>query len=378
MDVLDTLPAERRLDEACTRQLKENLAQAGLALGEARKLAGMLEGRYPITWSDDVDSTPCPWFDAFYATKALLQHDALLHNQAGDVDAALVSHRALFNVGRSLGDEPFFHGQLSRLGCRFNAVAAIERTLAQGQPSEAALAAIQEAVRQEETVTQCLPYFRGHRAMMHRFLTEVDDGNHRLSELGCGPTPGWWRAHAETWLYRGSAIRTHARYLRAMNEAVAIAGLPLEEQFPRYKLWRKEYGHVENVGDGLTFGQGTEFALLAGHAGLRCASVGLAAERYRKRHGGWPPSLGDLVPHYLTAVPLDPFDGKPLRYRRTEHGAVIYSIGEDAHDDGGDPNRASAGRRPRDVVFTLWNVDQRRQPPKPAAPPRPQRDDGRD
>jgi hypothetical protein len=171
------------------------------------------------------------------------------------------------------------------------------------------------------------------------------------------------RAYAEVWLYRERAIRIHARYLRAMNEAVEIAKLPLEEQVPRYRAWRKEYGHVENVGDGLTAGP-TEFPLLRGHASLRRAQVALAAERYRRQHGNWPQSLAALVPQYLPAVPLDPFDGKPLRYRRTDHGAVICSVGENGCDA-----PSPEANAPRDVVFRLWNVDQRRQPSKPPPPP---------
>jgi hypothetical protein len=170
-------------------------------------------------------------------------------------------------------------------------------------------------------------------------------------------------------LYRERAIRIHARYLRAMNEAVQIAKLPLEEQHSRYQLWRKEYGHIENVGDGLTLGGRTEVALLTGHARLRCALVALAAERYRQKFGDWPKALADLVPQYLAAVPLDPFDGKPLQYRRTNTGAIIYSVGEDGRDDGGDAKPPPDKHPPRDIIFTLWNVDQRRQPPKPPAPP---------
>jgi hypothetical protein len=144
-----------------------------------------------------------------------------------------------------------------------------------------------------------------------------------------------------------------------MNEAVEIARLPLEEQAPRYRDWRERYGHVENVGKGLCLDGRIECALLRGHANLRCAQVALAAERHRRKHGHWPQSLADLVPRYLAAVPLDPFDGKPLRYRKTERGAVVYSVGEDGRGSGSDTDS------PRDVKFTLWNVDQRRQPPLP-------------
>jgi hypothetical protein len=39
----------------------------------------------------------------------------------------------------------------------------------------------------------------------------------------------------------------------------------------------------------------------------------------------------------LRADTTDPFTGKPLVYRRTECGFVLYSLGPDQHDDGGTP-----------------------------------------
>ncbi len=70
---------------------------------------------------------------------------------------------------------------------------------------------------------------------------------------------------------------------------------------------------------------------------------------YQARNGEFPDNLSELasdqVPglkqrKYLPAVPPDPFDGKPFRYRVSldKHGrqkAVLWSIGEDNHDDGG-------------------------------------------
>ncbi len=166
------------------RRLREALTQAGPALDEARKLADMPEGRYPITWAADIDSTEFPWFDAIHSVGPLLGFDGLLRSQDGDPDGALITARAVLNLGRSLGEEPFYHGATTRLGCRFHAVSAIERTLAQGQPSDAALATTQEALRDEDAVSLSLAYFRGDRAITHRFLRDVDDGKHRLSEWG--------------------------------------------------------------------------------------------------------------------------------------------------------------------------------------------------
>jgi hypothetical protein len=367
-DVLDRdLSPERQLSEEEARQLRTDLVRLGPALEQARKLADMPDGRYPVAWAPDVLSTPCPWCDAVWATEPLLELDALLHSQDEDPDAALMSARALLNVGRSLGDEPFFYGPAIRNGSRWKAIAAVERTLTQGQPSEKALAAMQESLAREEAVRPLLPYFRGKRAWMHIFLTRVGEGHNRISELDCVPARGL-RAQEETWFGRLGALQTHARYLRGMNKLVEIAKLPLEEQHALYREWRLQWGYAEKVGDGLTLAGPPQGGLLRTHALLRCAVVALAAERYRLAHGDWPRSLTDLVPAYLPAVPLDPFDGQPLRYRRTGTGAVIYSVGEDGRDDGGDPSRPTEAGPPRDEVFTLWDVTARRQPPQRPGP----------
>ena len=65
------------------------------------------------------------------------------------------------------------------------------------------------------------------------------------------------------------------------------------------------------------------------------ARAALAVERYRLVHGVCPERLADLVPDYLDAVPMDPFDGEPLRYRRLETGYMVYSVGRNLVDDGG-------------------------------------------
>ena len=72
----------------------------------------------------------------------------------------------------------------------------------------------------------------------------------------------------------------------------------------------------------------------------QCVLTSLAVERYRLRHaGGLPERLEDLVPDYRTAVPEDPVDGRPLQYRRSGVDYVIYSVGEDGVDHGGEPPR---------------------------------------
>lgn len=64
---------------------------------------------------------------------------------------------------------------------------------------------------------------------------------------------------------------------------------------------------------------------------------GLAALAYAHDTGKLPDDLGILVPNYMDAVPLDAYDGQPVRYRRTDTGFVVYSIAHDRVDNGGNP-----------------------------------------
>jgi len=62
----------------------------------------------------------------------------------------------------------------------------------------------------------------------------------------------------------------------------------------------------------------------------------LAIMQYQKNEGRYPENLSELVSTgYMNYLPMDPFGGRPLVYRRTEHEFVLYSVGMDFKDDGG-------------------------------------------
>jgi hypothetical protein len=106
-------------------------------------------------------------------------------------------------------------------------------------------------------------------------------------------------------------------------------------------------------------------ALLA-RARLACAVTALAAERFRlaDKAKRWPKTLDELCPAFLPAVPLDPYTGKPLLLGRHAEGIVVYSVGEDGRDDGGDVGPVAAGK-PADVGLRLFDADKRGLPAPP-------------
>jgi hypothetical protein len=67
------------------------------------------------------------------------------------------------------------------------------------------------------------------------------------------------------------------------------------------------------------------------------ARVACALERYRLANGRLPDTLDVLGPRFIAAVPNDVIGGKPLRYRPDSKGGyILYSIGWNQTDDGGD------------------------------------------
>ena len=88
--------------------------------------------------------------------------------------------------------------------------------------------------------------------------------------------------------------------------------------------------------------------------------LALATRRYELEHGSFPQKLADLLPDYINALPLDPFDGEALRY--LPEMKLVYSVGRDCIDQGGssevheDPlfsGSASFRMNELDLVYSL-------------------------
>jgi hypothetical protein len=351
-------------------RLNKELDAVGPAVEEARKLKNLPRGRHRLTIAPNVIATLLPDQQDARTITTLLRYDVLRLAQAGDLKGALASCRAMLNAGRSLGDEPLLISQLIRMACVGQACDMVERALSQGEPAEDDLAALQREFEAEDRFPMMRVFLRGERAFAHAAFEEAERG-----DLDPRALEGLSRSSASTklsffpWRVRDQARREHPRMLELFTERIAAADLPVHEQLdadrrladalrdlpPEAQLTRLLIPAVDKV----------TTAARRMHANVRCVAVLLAAERYRRANGKWPEKLTDLVPKYFAAVPLDPFDGKPLRSKRLAYGVVVYSVGEDGVDDGGKFEAGPAGGRPADVGFRLWDVGQRRRLPKP-------------
>jgi hypothetical protein len=61
--------------------------------------------------------------------------------------------------------------------------------------------------------------------------------------------------------------------------------------------------------------------------------VAFALMAFRLDHGTFPDQLEKLVPEYIDHVPVDPFSGAPIVYRKRPDGVVIHSAGPNQDDE---------------------------------------------
>ena len=103
-------------------------------------------------------------------------------------------------------------------------------------------------------------------------------------------------------------------------------------------------------------------ALLA-QVRVRQAVAAIALERFYLKKTQYPARLDELVPEFLPAVPLDSFDGKPMRFRLSESGRyLLWSVGFDGKDDAGKVNEAKPGdssalRKPGYLGDWTWQYE---------------------
>lgn len=81
----------------------------------------------------------------------------------------------------------------------------------------------------------------------------------------------------------------------------------------------------------------------------------IAIIEYKNQQKEFPEKLDDLITNgYLNSLPIDPYSGKPLEYKKTANNFIIYSIGADFKDNDGISSNWGTGKEGGDQVF--WPV----------------------
>lgn len=162
------------------------------------------------------------------------------------------------------------------------------------------------------------------------------------------------------WRISGQRELDHLKYLNLMTEAAEASRVDYPDRLRRLNAIREKAEKLPFylIGSRIS----VPSVLSATTRDARSIALGrivlaaLAVERFRNDTRRLPESLAELMPRYLNAVPIDPFDGKPVRYKpfaSPKRGYVVYSVGEDGKDDGGAGKSKRGPSSEPDITFTV-------------------------
>jgi hypothetical protein len=345
--------------------LSSYVAMNEAALAKASEALKLLRSRYPVDFSPGLN-TSLSHLIGLRELGRLAEFRSLLALDSNQPNNAISSIADMLGMARTLDEEPGWLSQFLRGRLIKMASTTFEYCLNARGLSESALTdllPLLATVRQTNLVARA---FIGERAEITPYFQSRSAWVVKNSEnqLIADPPP------MKFWIL-GVMARDLVFYLKVMDTNIAFASLPFPRNLDTISHFSAEtFDSLEqHPYTSLHYHHPFEFSatflpsiqiflkLEAEYASnLRLATTTLAVERFRLARGKLPENLDELVPQFLPAVPLDPFDGQPLRYHLLAKGYVIYSVGDDCHDDGGREKPAdwkSSDKTTYDITFTV-------------------------
>jgi len=329
--------AAMTLEDANSSSFRE---QNQKALGPLHQAAARTQCRYPLDLKAGFKAS-MPHLPKIKLCAQLLAQQTVFASANGRMDTAADSIIDGLRLARSLDLEPTVISQTTRVRAEQVAVSGLIQALDKGRLSEKDLARLQSAFDETEKggVGMFARALAGERCMtISLFLAPSREVAEFLTTLK-HPFPASFIDN-----YRRSSTNQEdfAFCLDELTSLVAAAKLPFPEGLNVVSQQEEQVSKAQSKGYLIAgimlpnLGKALENSA-ARLAELRAAQAVVALERYRLAHASaLPVGLSTLVPQYLSAVPADPFDGKPLRYKQiAPKGYIVYSIGQDRQDDGG-------------------------------------------
>ncbi|MEI9866553.1 MAG: hypothetical protein WDN00_18765 [Limisphaerales bacterium] len=330
------------------------------ALARVREAVKFPKSRYPVDLTLNADAL-LPHLPNLQKISAIVSFATMLALKAQDGKQAADWISLQIALNHTLNTEPLLISQINRAKIVSSASQLVELGLNTTTFDEETLLGFatnfEQIDRSDRSAigfigdqAMLLPYFQANWSEISRVMW-ANDLRPSLS-TGIRGRFGW---------LTGLFDQDELFYLKTMQTAIDEIKLPFPAGQSSYDeiyeaaVKGQQAGYI--LGPGLLNGMRNAIPREAETcAQIRLTVTALAIERFRLAHGQLPESLDELVPQFLSSLPLDPFDGQPLRYRRLTKGYVIYSIGRDDHDNNGrerPANIKSSDKTEYDITFTV-------------------------
>jgi len=362
--------------------IEDLLAKNRETLGLLHEGAHRKKCRYPVDVTPGPE-TLLPHLAHLKASAQLLELEALMKAETSDACGAARSIEDLWTLANSLEQEPILVSQLVRNASQEMALSSLERILNRHMLAPEQLANLYRILHVADNDHWLRRAWIGERCfgldffnMPTKKLNSIihNDGSMPSdSNQSTGPGEpmfaflGFWLMRISGHLDRDELffLETTDSYIRAVDISFPDrlqtaehinASVSGNSAYRKGERWPFIISGLLLTPSGKVFNKGAQHT-----AHLRSVIVSLALEQHRASHNDrLPQRLQELVPELLGEIQSDPFDGKPMRYKRLPKGYVVYSVGPDGHDNDGREKKTlsnlqkmSGVEQPYDITFTV-------------------------
>jgi hypothetical protein len=301
-----------------------------------------------------------------------LEYSACLELHNGDGGAAIADNSVMISLSEAMVHDRLLISELVRIAIARIAVATTWEILQATNLPEAGLAQLQNKWARISFLDSYENAICLERAANNVDIVEMRESNLgdyfdirqklNLSALASGDASFWaaargrhqvfmWRyfwsypdemraLQGTQYLLRASrAARTNGCWLTAIStqsKQIETLKIPTDE-LSQFLLDADKTDFHYLLSSSIVTSSGILGRAMLAEVAARITTTAIALKRYQQQKGSYPQELSLLVPDFLAAVPNDPVDGKPLRYRLQAYGTFrLYSIGENGVDDGGE------------------------------------------
>ena len=308
--------------------------------------------RFPIRYEDGI-SALLPHLPLLKRFAGIFTLRAIARMETGQADAALEDFRTAWTFAESPKDEPLLISQLVRYASLTTALQPVWEGITRHHWAPAHLESIQQLLSTADMVPGIHRALAGERVLIQSIVAMVlasAEGRRELASMldslattTGGSEGGGWGSLYASWAPRGWLLASTAEASKALRQIETASPEQLlglintwppnppsdSKRFLFYQTYFSQNNSDENLVHSILKGYRAQ-------AQVRLAQTACALERHRLSTGAYPERLEDLVPRWIAAVPADPIDQQPLRYRREDGDRFrLWSVAANARDDGG-------------------------------------------
>ena len=328
------------------------LSQYDPILNEITEATHRPKCRFPINYEDNFNARlPHLAYQRSLARAYRLRAQVELAN--GQSDVALADIQTCLRLADTLEYEPVIISFLVRIAVLDIAIQPLWEGLAAHRWSDAQLATLQAEFERVDQFNACAKALRGERVLAYHGIRSLINHPEAViaSELNAPMRKLLAQAVPTGWFYQ-NLLNVERFYTGIFLPAIGweqrqVSPRSLQNVDDSIRAMRTTPGNVmcKMLVPGIT---PVAKKAAQSQTALDQAAVACVLERYRIAKGELPEKLDALVPAFIAKVPHDVIDGQPLRYRRTAPDQfVLYSVGWNETDDGGQLVMAKSGNPPR-------------------------------